>query len=67
MMIGAPISKRLVPAIGYRKTLMIGGTLMMIGSSLSYFATSIWVLYITYGGKRHFKQKLSLIVYQIKN
>jgi len=49
MMIGAPISERLVPKLGYRKTLMIGGTLMMIGSALSYFATNVWTLYFTYG------------------
>ena len=29
---------------------MVGGSLMMAGTALSYFATSIWVLYFTYGG-----------------
>ena len=32
MMIGAPISKQIIPKIGYRLTLWIGGFLMMIGA-----------------------------------
>ena len=66
MLIGSPISKRLVPILGYRKTLMIGGFLMMVGTSLSYFATSIWVLYITYGGKNIFFKHLKKIKHFFK-
>ena len=49
MMIGAPISKQIIPKIGYRWTLWIGGFLMMIGAVLSSMVTSIYYLYGTMG------------------
>jgi len=49
MMIGAPISKQIIPKIGYRWTLWIGGFLMMIGAVLSSMVTSIYYLYATMG------------------
>ena len=49
MMIGAPISKQIIPKIGYRWTLWIGGFLMMIGAVLSSMVTSIYFLYGTMG------------------
>ena len=50
MMIGAPISKYLIVRIGYRYTLCLGGTLMMLGAVLSSLMTRIYYLYITMGG-----------------
>ena len=49
MMIGAPISKQIIPKIGYRWTLWIGGFLMMIGAVSSSMVTSIYYLYGTMG------------------
>ena len=49
MMIGAPISKQIIPKIGYRWTLWIGGFLMMVGAVLSSMVTSIYYLYGTMG------------------
>ena len=49
MMIGAPVSKMIIPIIGYRYTLWLGGTLMMLGAVSSAYVPTIYWLYLTMG------------------
>ena len=49
MMIGAPVSKMIIPSIGYRYTLWLGGTLMMLGAVSSAYVPTIYWLYLTMG------------------
>jgi len=49
MMLGSFFCEKAISKFGYRSTLMLGGFLMMLGTGLSFLATKIWHLYISFG------------------